>query len=305
MRVSGAQVEHVKLGPDEPAEVRFAERLPKRLPPRIVIEPRFVIRRLSHARLLRGHAKTMPLIIPNPSWNGRKRRRAAAFTRADPFVEGHRTFEQPEPVLERGVEKMSVELQVDPRIQQRQKLPQRRVPAELVGGADIGEGPLADMLGLQKLADEEVAVIQEGGELCTRGAQLLYDAGTVHDIRVRDVGKKLVDIVSAEGHVAFAQQGQFGVVVSEPLVQCPVHAMAVTSLRLMNDDGARLGSDTRRPVTAAVIHDDHPANQRMTREIADRLPDTQLIIIGSEYDGDFANRGIDRATLLGRALVGE
>ena len=97
---------------------------------------------------------------------------------------------------------------------------------QLVGGADVGERALAEVLELEQLADEEVAVVHERVELGVVGAQLLDDPGAVDDVGVVGEGGQLVEVAGAEGHVALAHGDEVGVLVGE-LLQAAVHAVAI------------------------------------------------------------------------------
>src|SRR5580658_7075015 len=62
----------------------------------------------------------------------------AAFADADPLTEGDRAFDNGQAGLERLIQEVSVEFQVDARVQHRQQPAQRVAPAKFIGGADVG-----------------------------------------------------------------------------------------------------------------------------------------------------------------------
>lgn len=74
----------------------------------------------------------------------------------------NRAFHKPEASGERGVQEVSVELEINVRVELRQQGAKGVIAAQLVGGAHVGEGALSDMLGFQQLRYEEIAVIHKG-----------------------------------------------------------------------------------------------------------------------------------------------
>src|SRR5205814_10472063 len=74
---------------------------------------------------------------------------------ADARVEGDRAFDDVVALIERHIEEMSVELQTHGRRQMRHQGAQRVAAAQLIGGADIGDGAAAKMLCLQQFSDEQ------------------------------------------------------------------------------------------------------------------------------------------------------
>src|SRR5262245_58966606 len=126
-------------------------------------------------------------------------------------MERHRALDEPNSEPERRIEKMRVELQVYVAIQVLEQSLESLIAYQLVGRPDVGQGTAADVLQLEQLADGEVAVIHESGQLGTRTAQLLDNPRAIHDLTVRDIGHEFVDVKCAKGAVAFAEQRQFGV----------------------------------------------------------------------------------------------
>src|SRR5690349_9426536 len=122
-----------------------------------------------------------------------------------------RTLDDDRPQTQRRVEKISVELQIDVRIQVGKQSLQRVAPQDFVRRADVSESSMTEVFDLQQLSDKEIAVIHERVELRVVRAQLFDDARAVYDFRMRQIREKLVDIPRTKGAIAFAENNDSSV----------------------------------------------------------------------------------------------
>ncbi len=201
-------------------------------------------------------------------------------------MERDRALEQDEVVVERGVEEMRVELEIDRRLQLAEQRHQSLAPAQLVGGSDVGDRAAAEMLGLEQLADEDVAVVHEGGELGQILPQRLDGARAVDDVGMRRIGEQLLDVIGAEGPVALAQHDELGVVEAHGLGQAAEDAAAVAGRDLVERDGAGAFGALEGAVLRVVADDDDALDQRMREKVLHRAGDAFFVVVGGQRDGD-------------------
>src|SRR5258708_4424968 len=83
----------------------------------------------------------------------------SAFAGPYARVKGNRTFQDAHSRLERRIEEVRIEFQVDPWVQPRHQILKGGVAAELVRCSYIGKGDCAKMLQFEHLAGEEVAIM--------------------------------------------------------------------------------------------------------------------------------------------------
>ena len=188
-------------------------------------------------------------------------------------------------LFEGDVQEMGVELQVHGRVQVRHQLAQRHVAAELVSRADVRDRGPAQVLGLQHLSHEQVAVIHERAELRRVGAQALHRAGSVDDVGVGGVGQQLVQVVGPERAITLAEHKKL-VVPCDHLFEATIDAAAVALPFLVQGRGARFSRAVQRGVTAVVADNDDFLHERMVAEVAHRFADAVLVVIGRQCDHD-------------------
>lgn len=138
-------------------------------------------------------------------------------------MKGDRALDDVKPMLQRHIKEMRVEFKVYVPPQLRH---QRGAAAQFVGRADVDDGAAAEMLRLEQLADEQIAVVHEGTELRDTGAQALGGARAAQDVGMRRIGQMLVKIIGPERPIALANDDQF-VAAGDRLTQAAVDAGAV------------------------------------------------------------------------------
>src|SRR5437899_683624 len=104
--------------------------------------------------------------------------------------------------------------------------------------------------------------------------------------RVRQVSQELVDVISAKSPVAFAQQGELGVRTTRTFPQRAPDAMPVALVGFVDHQSASPARHLGRSVFAVVIDYNDALDVGMRTEILHRGPDTGLIVIGGERDGE-------------------
>src|SRR5436305_3402029 len=120
-------------------------------------------------------------------------------------MKGDRTFDDVATEVECGIQKMSIEFQVDARFQLRHQRNESLAAAKFVSRADVGDRAPAKVLCLEQLSNDKVAIVNKCAELRGACAQALHRASTVYDISMRRVSQEFVEVVRPERSVALAQ----------------------------------------------------------------------------------------------------
>src|SRR5262249_36160439 len=109
-------------------------------------------------------------------------------------MKGHGALDDFQTVSERSIYKMSVEFQVQRRIEKRHQALKRIVATQFVGRANVGQSGPAKMLGLEQLPDKQIPVKHEGAELSRVSAQRFDGARAIDNVRMWRKGDQLFDI---------------------------------------------------------------------------------------------------------------
>jgi hypothetical protein len=100
---------------------------------------------------------------------------------------------------------------------------------------------LSDVLKLEELSHGKVSIVHKGRQLRLTASELLNDSGPIHDLGVRYVGQKLIDVVGSKCHVPFTEQRESGVRRRRRLRKGAMNALSIARPAVADDNGASSG----------------------------------------------------------------
>src|SRR5262249_28522074 len=176
---------------------------------------------------------------------------------------------------------------IDGRIDERQKTVQGATATEFVGGTQVRERSTPDVLSFEQFSGNEVSIVHERAQLRVAGAQLLDNTGAIHEIGMRCVSEKFLDIIGTERHVPFAQERKLGIGITRAFPERAPDAVSVTLLGLLYHDGTGISCDLRSAILAVVLDDDDALDLGVRSEVLYSQPNTALVIVGGKDHCDF------------------